>query len=90
MISLRNIVLTSLIRYYLQNYLKDAGIYVLIPEAIEDDSITFSFDSDGVNYDTLKYLIDPSEEEASDRFMIEGHWFRVELIEEGKLRVTNA
>ena len=78
------------IKYYLNHYLKDSGIQTLNPETIEEDFVTFRFDDNGVNSDTLSYLLDPQEDEASDRFMIHGSWYRAELVEYNLIKVTRA
>lgn len=78
------------IKYYLSQYLKESGIYTLVPETIEEDFVTFRFDEGGVNPDTLSYLLDPREDEASDRFMIHGNWYRAELVEYNLIKVTRA
>lgn len=78
------------IKYYLTHYLKDSGIQILNPETIEEDFVTFRFDEKDVNPDTLSYLLDPQEDEASDRFMIHGSWYRAELVEYNLIKVTRA
>lgn len=88
--SLNNMDLVENIRYYLSHYLKDSGIQILNPETIEEDFVTFRFDEEEVNPDTLSYLLDPQEDEASDRFMIHGNWYRAELVEYNLIKVTRA
>ena len=90
MISLKNMVLVESIKYYLSYYLKDSGILILNPETIEENFVTFRFDENGVNPDTLSYLLDPREDEASDRFMVHGSWYRAELVEYNLIKVTRA
>lgn len=90
MISLKNMTLIESIKNYLSHYLKDSGIRTLNPETIEEDFVTFRFDDNGVNSDTLSYLLDPQEDEASDRFMIHGSWYRAELVEYNLIKVTKA
>ena len=90
MISLKNMVLVESIKYYLRHYLKDSGIQILNPETIEENFVTFRFDESGVNSDTLSYLLDPREDEASDRFMVHGSWYRAELVEYNLIKVTRA
>ena len=90
MISLKDMILIENIKHYLSQYLKESGIRALSPEAIEEDFVTFRFDERGVNPDTLSYLLDPQEDEASDRFMIQGNWYRAELVEYNLIKVTRA
>ena len=78
------------IKYYLSQYLKESGIHTLVPETIEKDFVTLRFDEEEVNPDTLSYLLDPREDEASDRFMIHGNWYRAELVEYNLIKVTKA
>ena len=83
-------ILIENIKHYLSRYLKDSGIQILNSETIEEDFVTFRFDERGVNPDTLSYLLDPHEDEASDRFMIQGNWYRAELVEYNLIKVTRA
>lgn len=90
MVSLKDMILVENIKHYLSQYLKESGIQTLNPETIEEDFVTFRFDERSVNPDTLSYLLDPQEDEASDRFMIHGSWYRAELVEYNLIKVTRA
>lgn len=90
MISLKDMILIENIKHYLSQYLKESGIQILSPETIEEDFVTFRFDEKCVNLDTLSYLLDPQEDEASDRFMIHGSWYRAKLVEYNLIKVTRA